>query len=271
MDLAKRVSLQPRLLRYASLTLQTLSQNSAHKHASDYALSIYGKDAVFTFIPKNACSTMRYTIALANGAISGPEEFNWIHANNTTFRASLAELAKAKYTFVILRDPYLRIGSCFLDKIVDSTPVAWAYRDLTNYKADLSTLTFREFISNLELLLHENEHWRPQIDFLIYRDYDEYFSVENFAQATKTLRDRLGLEVQDARNLTKHGSDQFKPIESNEGFADRPVYEIAAMKRAGAIPRIEQLYDTPLIDRVRAIYGADIELYEKYTRNKCIF
>ena len=31
------------------------------------------------------------------------------------FQATLAELVKAKYTFTILRDPYSRIYSCYLD------------------------------------------------------------------------------------------------------------------------------------------------------------
>ena len=109
----------PRLLRYTQGNLQALVQNAAHQFASQHALSFYAADAVYSFIPKNACSTMRYTVGMANGAIAGPEQFNWIHANNLTFRASLAELAKAKYTFVILRDPYLRVASCFLDKMVD--------------------------------------------------------------------------------------------------------------------------------------------------------
>src|SRR5689334_7241658 len=98
-----------RLLRYTRDNLQTLDANAAHQFAARYALSLHNCDPVYSFIPKNACSTMRYTIALANGAIVGPADFNWIHANNPTFRASLRELATAKYTFAILRDPYLRL------------------------------------------------------------------------------------------------------------------------------------------------------------------
>jgi hypothetical protein len=116
-----------RLLRYTRGNLQVLAQNAAHQFASQHALSFYAADAVYSFIPKNACSTMRYTLALANGAISGPRHFNWIHTNNLTFRASLAELAKAKYTFVILRDPYRRNGcldvSC-LDGLSDGARLA---------------------------------------------------------------------------------------------------------------------------------------------------
>ena len=74
-----------RLLRYASADIWALSQNAAHQGAARYALSLYALDAVYSFIPKNACSTLRYSLALANGVLSGPEQFNWIHTNNPTF------------------------------------------------------------------------------------------------------------------------------------------------------------------------------------------
>jgi len=261
----------PRLLRHTGDNLLPLAQNAAHQFASQYALSIYAVDAIYSFIPKNACSTMRYTLAMGNGAIAGPEQFNWIHSNNLTFRASLAELAKAKYTFVILRDPFLRIASCFLDKMVDQTEVAWRYHALTNYRTPPAALTFREFISNLKSRLRCNEHWRPQLDFLIYKNYDDVFCLEAFSDAVVTLRTRIGLDVRDARGLTKHGSDQFEPLAGDEPFADKPAHEIATLKRAGRIPRAAQLYDVPLIARVGHMYAADIAFYTETLARPCAF
>lgn len=263
--------LKPRMLRYTRGNLQALAQNAAHQFASRYALSIYAVDAVYSFIPKNACSTMRYTVGMANGAIAGPEQFNWIHANNLTFRASLAELAKAKYTFVILRDPYLRIASCFLDKMVDQTTVAWQYHTLTNYQTAPPNLTFREFVTNVRRRLRGNEHWRPQVDFLVYETYDDVFSLEAFSEAAVALHSRIGLDVQDARALTKHGSDQFEPLVSAKSFADKPAHEIAALKRSGWIPRVTQLYDASLIAEVGQMYAADINLYTKTIKRPCVF
>jgi hypothetical protein len=214
---------------------------------------------------------MRYSIALANGAIAGPSEFNWIHANNPTFQASLAELVKAKYTFAILRDPYSRIYSCYLDKMVDQTEVAWQYHALTKYKTPPAMLTFREFITNLKWQLRQNEHWRPQVDFLVYTDYDDLFCIEAFLEAVKILRQRIGFEIQDARNLTKHGTDQFHPLGNDQPFADVPAHEIAALKRAGRIPSASQFYDPPLIARVRQLYSQDITLYTKRIKRPLLF
>lgn len=214
---------------------------------------------------------MRYTIALANGTIADPADFNWIHANNLTFRASLAELAKAQYTFAILRDPYLRVGSCYLDKMVDQTAVAWQYHALTNYRTPPALLTFREFVGNLPSRLRHNEHWRPQIDFLVYENYDDFFCLEAFSEAVAILRERIALDVQDARHLTKHGTDQFAPLDGDDGFADTPAHEIAALKRSGRVPRIVQLYDAPLIAEVGQIYAADIAFYSKTIKRPLVF
>ena len=260
-----------RLLRYARANLQSLSSNKAHQVASQYALSIYAAEAVYSFIPKNACSTMRYSIAIANGAIAGPSEFNWIHANNPTFQASLAELARAKYTFAILRDPYSRIYSCYLDKMADQTAVAWHYHALTNYQTSPSILTFREFVTNLKSHLRGNEHWRPQSDFLVYENYDDFFCVEEFKKAVKSLRQRIGLDVHDARKLTKHGTDQFEPLGNDEPFADVPAHEIAALKRAGRIPSARQFYDAPLIAAITQLYSADIALYAEMIKRPILF
>jgi hypothetical protein len=261
----------PRLLRYAGGNARSLAQNTAHQFASQYALSFYLADAVYSFIPKNACSTMRYTLALANGAISGPRQFNWIHTNNLTFRASLAELAKAKYTFVILRDPFRRITSCFLDKMVDQTAVAWTWHMMTGYQTVPAMLTFREFVASVKSQPRGNEHWRPQVEFLVYDRYDDIFCFEAFADAAATLRSRIGLVVQDARGLTKHGSEQFAPLDGAESFADTPAHEIAALKRAGRMPRTEQMYDDALIAEVGQIYAADIAFYTKSLKRPCAF
>ena len=86
--------------------------------AASHALKIYKTGAIDTFIPKNACSTMRLSVAIANCCIADASGFEWIHNNNDTFRANLEDLIRATYTFVILRDPFVRLASCFLDKIV---------------------------------------------------------------------------------------------------------------------------------------------------------
>lgn len=260
-----------RILRYAGASIAGLSQNSAHGYAANYALSFYAGDAVYSFIPKNACSTMRYSLALANGAIEGPEQFNWIHANNNTFRASLRELARAEYAFVILRDPFLRLASCFLDKIVDQTHVAFKLRELTNYAQQPHDFTFRQFVALLRTYLRADEHWRPQIDFLVYKTYDDVFAFEAFPSAVKTLKKKIGFVVRDARALTRHGTDQYAAAESEDCVANLAAFDLLAMKRAGKAPPLLRFYDHELAGEVAALYADDLALYRDWTGRKPVF
>jgi hypothetical protein len=109
------------------------------------------------------------------------------------------------------------------------------------------------------------------MDFLVYEHYDDIFCLEAFADASRALRDRIGLEVQDARDLAKHGSEQFESLDGDESFADKPAHEIAALKRSGRIPRTEQLYDASLIAEVGQMYAADIAFYTRTQKRSCVF
>jgi hypothetical protein len=60
--------------------------------------------AIYSSIPKNACSTLRFSVALANGCVAEGADVNRIHENNETFKPTLAELVRANYAFVVLRD-----------------------------------------------------------------------------------------------------------------------------------------------------------------------
>ncbi|WP_373417475.1 sulfotransferase family 2 domain-containing protein, partial [Vibrio parahaemolyticus] len=72
---------------------------------------IYNSNSLYTFIPKVACSTMRYTVARENGCVTGLSQANWIHNNNQTFNATLSEALRTDYSFVILRCPFSRLAS----------------------------------------------------------------------------------------------------------------------------------------------------------------
>jgi hypothetical protein len=265
------ISSKPRLFRFTRNSTDSLAYNGAHEFAAQHALSIYAADAIYTFIPKNACSTMRLTVGMANGAIADSKDFHWIHNNNQTFRATLAELVKSKYTFAILRDSFLRVASCYLDKMVSQSQIAWEFHVSMNRQTLPAMLTFREFVTNLRPRLSGNEHWRPQADFLIYENYDDLFCYEAFPDAVAKLRERIGLDVQDARGFSKHGSERFTPIEGDELFADRPAHAIATLKRAGLIPKFIKMYDEALIAEVGELYAADIALYKTATGRPCVF
>jgi len=253
------------LLRHALHEMIRLDQNKAHEFAAGHALVHYASGAVYSFIPKNGCSTLRYSLARANNCIAGPEDWMWIHPNNGTFAARLPELITAPFSFVILRCPHARLASVFLDKMLDKTPELWHLYRLSRDGFVPDTLTFRDFVTLLSQTdrLTANIHWRPQADFLIYDSYTHVFALERFNTVAETLHNEIGLEVHDARALTGHGTDAVR-LTRQGSFADMPLAELAAMKRGGDLPGHAQLYDDALARQAAGLYAQDMALYAEH-------
>jgi hypothetical protein len=254
---------QSRLLRFTQSDDRKLRFNDRHKFAASHALNIYASEAIYSFIPKNACSTMRLSLAIANGCIADLSRIEWIHENNDTFRARLADLARARYTFVILRDPFARLASCFLDKIVAQKRPAQRLRELIGPELNLDAITFAGFVKCLGCpdVLAANIHWRPQSDFLVYDRYDDYFAVENFVAVAPVILNRAGIQVVDARPLTAHGLDRHRLLPSDSDHSTTSVADIAQLKQGGECPHPRSLYTPSLTETVARLFADDLQLY----------
>ncbi|CAH6828818.1 hypothetical protein VCHA34P112_170112 [Vibrio chagasii] len=248
--------------KHSRSKLTSLGQNTPHNFAMSHSMMLFRKNALYSFIPKNACSTLRLSTAIDNGCIERVEQGHWIHENNQTFNPTLAEAVKVDYSFVVLRCPFRRLASVFLDKFVAKEPDAWQYRNARERKIDLNELTFREFVLSLESLplLYSNIHWRPQVDFLLYQDYSDYFSLERFDHAIITLKEKIDFNVYDARSLTNHGTDGYD-MKDHQCYTDMCAFELAVMKRNGQCPSYSVMYDHELYDFVAQLYQDDLTLY----------
>ena len=260
-------------IRFSNLWGGPLSENPQHKFASQHALNIYKSNSIYTFIPKCACSTMRLSIALSNGLISDINKYNWIHSNNETFSANLRELITANFTFVILRNPFFRIASTFLDKIINSTldtaRVKKTLLDMhTNITAD--ELTFKKFIQlvNSKNTLRLDPHWRPQVDFLVYKKYDHYIQFEKFNEEKKVIEEKSDIKIIDARKITLHGNDIYKKI-NNRNFSNITPSEINKLRSEGFTPSLNSLYDEESKKIISDTFKDDIIVYENCFKEKC--
>lgn len=252
-----------RQLRYSSHHFGPLNQNPQHNLAKSHALNIYRKNAIYSFIPKNACSTMRASIARANGCIKNEDDLHWIHQNNQTFIADLGDLIRAEYTFVILRCPFARLASVYLDKIVSKTDmVAHDIQRLTKWSIDTEEMSFSEFVALMEKpgIRATNRHWRPQVDFLVYEEYDDYFCLEDFSSAETILKQKIDLDIMDARRITQHGIAHLNKVTDSD-FSNKSAHEINILKREGVVPAITTLYDDKSIETVAKLYKNDIDIY----------
>ena len=246
-----------RLLKNARLKHSQVNENSLHNWSSNYALSIYPINSVYTFIPKNACSTLRFSIAIANGFIKDLKDIQWIHNNNSTFRSSQREVSLASFTFVVLRCPYTRIASCFLDKIVDEVI---SFNDEMGKKVSLNFYEFLLHINSQQPSERE-QHWRNQSDFLHYEKYDEYFSLELFSEAIASLAAH-GLKVHDTRESINHGISNLKAVDGD--FSKMKAEQIKKMKEEGSAPNYKSMFSKVEIDLVNEIYKDDMNLYKSH-------
>ena len=261
------------MFNFSGVSLTSLKQNARHQFCMDYAMQVFNSNAIYSFIPKNGCSTLRLSVAIANGCIDGIEQGNWIHANNQTFKPALKEAATAHYKFVILRCPFRRLASVFLDKFVAKEPDAWQYRDLLKREVNLDDLTFAQFVKSLAVppMKGANIHWKPQSLFLLYKEYDDYFALEHFEKAIATLNEKIDFNVVDARSLTGHGTDKFEML-NDVNYSHTSAFDIAVLKRAGKCPSHKALYNDELIQLVKKLYAEDISLYtERCNKSDLLF
>ena len=253
---------------YQNLSRTKLANNHKFEFAQKHTIVHYQSGAVCSFIPKNACSCLRYSIGVANGCIGSSKDFDWIHQNNYSFNAKEAQLFSAPYSFVFLRNPFARLVSYYLDKICGvsqhSSDVSYdVARQLFGVTSD--RFTFRDFVDCLYLrpsLMQGDVHIRPQIDFLIYDRYHDYFAVEDFADASRVVYEKSGLELLDVRGLgDSHTQAELKKYSGSDSFCDATIADIRAMRADGISPGYYHIYDDVTAAKVAKLYFGDIVFY----------
>lgn len=258
-------------LRFAKAENVLLAENKRHQFARYHAWSLFHHNAIYSFIPKNACTTLRFSVAVDNGFLDRESDPAWLDANNPTFSAAPEFLVTAGYSFVVLRCPFKRLAAAFLDKLLTPNPTArrfLATADPTIKTVEaahrrLADLTFADTIALMADTPadHLDHHFRPQVDFLVFEDYTRWFCLERFGAAIDTLARDLGFPVLDTRAETGHATSRLEAVTGV--FAATPARQLAALKRSGQAPRLADLYTAALIDRVARFYAGDIHLYKE--------
>lgn len=225
-----------------------------HAFAMKHALYVYPTNWICTYIPKNACSPLRYSIAAANGF---GEDFARLENVQSALTASLSEVLGASYTFVFLRCPYRRLASMFLDKI-GREPRRFA--SLLRPFERAEGLSFRRFVERAAKHPLGDHHWTPQSHFLLYRDYDDVFSVERAGEGFEKLSRTI--PIHDTRQTTGHTAVALERVEG--AYADTRARSLIAMRAEGRLPDYASLYDADLRGIVARAYAEDLRLYQQH-------
>jgi hypothetical protein len=246
-------------------TSDLIRSNQGFKFALDQTVHFFKSDAIATFIPKSACSSLRLTAAMQNLNIDLEKDYNWIHLNNRTFNASLSDIVTATYTFVILRCPYSRLLSAYLDKFLSRSLELWQAIDREGRKFEPEDYTFERYVDHVCKFPNSDQHWKPQTSFLIYEQYDDYYCIEDTDFMIKNLKKHAGFDFVDSRNLYKHGVEKivFEDPRANIPSHKMAPLELLTMKNKGALPSKKSFFSEPILEKVKKVYSKDIELYKK--------
>lgn len=244
-----------------------LKDNVSHNFAKQHTIIHPQSNTVCTWIPKNACSSLRFSFAKANGLIRSKDDIQWIHKNNQSFNADNKELLNADYTFTILRDPFERILSYFLDKIChpnsdnDHDKSYGHAKRLFKTSEDTNFESFIESIHTHPTLILEDIHTTPQCNFLIYENYDDYFSTESMEEAKSRILSKTGIQLEDTRGF--NGIHTSKGLSLSELFGpETTINHIKDNLAKGLTPKPQNMFTQEMIRKTSLIYLGDIILYE---------
>jgi glycosyltransferase involved in cell wall biosynthesis/predicted O-methyltransferase YrrM len=222
---------------------------------------------LYCYIAKNASSTLKFHFfkrkMSAEGSELCDEELNRnIHpiSKEQSLLNHPTDISQRNYAFCVVRNPFSRIASAFLDKFVQSKPLPKYAEQLMNeysFGKTFDEWTFSDFISSLiESDLNTfNEHWMPQYLHL-FNDVDyDLIAMENFP-----LHKRLTQLYGDISfNVREHSLQYYK--------TDVPAYSLplSNLKRTfedtKTVPMWEDLFNPDLEEKFREVFDRDIDLY----------
>ena len=213
-------------------------------------------NVLFNRIPKSANTSLTASIAALTQTVLPIDD----HTYNNTFKRSYDRLSSLSapdarevlqhyYCFTLVRNPYSRVLSAFLDKVGKSGIYSGKFirklarqdrRALIGQHGD-----FGEFIGILEKNnLYTDHHWAPQAAFLTLplERYDFVLRLESIEH--------------DWRNVVEHVKPDLAADDSGWHFAGQDP-----KRRRGAQSKLHAYYDDNLRDQVYELYRDDFDLF----------
>ena len=186
----------------------------------------------YSRVPKAANSTVVSTLAsLKTESPLDPKEAKLLFTRPSDLTASEVEDFNDLFKFTVVRDPYIRTLSAFLDK-VERKQEAGRHKGI---KRD-----FRGFLKWLDGgKLHSNAHWAPQSSLLLlpFEDFDFVGRVEGFPADLQSILGYI------------NGTPAKNDITS------------IFTHSTSAVDKLARYYDAETCELVARIYRRDFELF----------
>ena len=219
-----------------------------------YGLHVFGPhDSLYVENPKCGCTSVKYSIASLECDSTYPPEFLHDRSRLPTRHPKIVQgklvFDKPRLAFSVVRSPYARALSCWLNKIDNSSSldyVSFERKGLCNY-ADLSLtsrIDFQDFLSIVSSMKTSemNPHYRPQW-IQIMGDLIEY----DYLIRLERLSVDLALVLKRAYDF-----------DSLPAFAN--YLDVNPSHSTRSASRVAEYYSDSCIKLVNAIYQCDFDM-----------
>jgi hypothetical protein len=225
-------------------------------------------------IPKNACTLIRYGIAAKFKLIDTDkplEAITWVNKNTEYLVKKFkdSEKIKAPNQFVILRNPFERILSSFLDRVVNRKDKIDHLLKKKNIVLN-GMVNFEKFVEDiLPHIYTENPHFVPQYLFMRKKiRYNYIIDIKNLNKMIKSgqFYDLLNIDEYQTDILSKHTNS----IKLNMNFKNAykmPLKEIKYLNKH-YISIYEKCFSNDKINKIiQNLYKKDYQIYN-LTKNQ---
>lgn len=187
------------------------------------ALFFRSLNVFYSLIPKNACTSLFSTLAVADG-LTSPwfQSANRIHNVQEKFHAfrDVETFRDDAFKIVALRNPFKRLISAFNDKLVGTDPANMVHQRFFERRLNkkIEQCRLSEIVRVADRLSHwlVDKHFAPQWSFLFYDRYDLIIDAD--ASIERIAVGKLEL-------VLPHHNGKAKPY-SDEDVGDVPIADI---------------------------------------------